>query len=338
MTTLTVVVPCWNSAGYLGRCLDSLVTDAGDVEVLVVNDGSTDGTAVIADEYATRLPGLVRAIHQPNGGHGAAINTGLREAVGRYVKIVDSDDWLDRAAYAELVTTLRGLEPDVDLVVSNFVYENVDRQRRKAVRYRGALPRGRAFGWDETGRFGPAQYLLMHALVYRTALLRECGLRLPVHTFYVDNLYAYLPLTRVRRLYYLDVDLYRYLIGREGQSVQEAVMLRRMDQYLRITRAMIDHLSAARREPEVPAALARYLLHYAGIVCAAASALLVRDGSRESLAANERLWARLRRDEPWLYRRMRRGMLGRLSTLPGRSGRGVTVLAYRAAQWAVGFN
>ena len=248
MKTLTVVVPCYNSADYLPRCVDSLLPGGDDVEILLVDDGSSDATGTMADEYARRFPGLVRTIHQSNGGHGAAINTGIRAANGRYVKIVDSDDWLDARAYHRVLETLRAMVTDgmpVDALVSNYVYEKVGKRRKTAVHYRGVLPAGEAFGWEDVGQFGAKQYILMHSLIYRTALLRECGLQLPEHTFYVDMLYSSVPLPHVRRLYYLDVDLYRYFIGRPDQSVNEAVMLRRADQYLRINRAMVTHLGRA---------------------------------------------------------------------------------------------
>ncbi|GAA2181603.1 glycosyltransferase family 2 protein [Brooklawnia cerclae] len=339
--TLTIVVPCYNSEGYLRRCLDSLMTRASDVEILVVDDGSTDGTGAIAESYAERFPALLRVIHQPNRGHGGAVNTGIREASGRYLKIVDSDDWLDAQAFDQVLRALRGFgsaDEDIDAVVSNFVYEKVGKRRKKTVRYRGVLPVGRAVTWDEVGDFGAAQYILMHALIYRTEMLRACGLQLPEHTFYVDNLYSYVPLRHVRRLYYVDVDLYRYFIGRPDQSVNESVLLGRMDQYLRINRAMVAHLSEVWPDPTVSPVLKRYLLHFAEIVCSTSSVLLTRAGTPDASARRDEFWADLRREHPWLHQRLRHSAMARLSNLPGRSGKGISRLAYRAARGVVGFN
>jgi glycosyltransferase involved in cell wall biosynthesis len=335
---LSVVVPAYNAEAYLARALDSLVGFGPDVEVIVVDDGSTDGTAVLAHEYVDRFPGLVRLLRKPNGGHGSAINTGLDHARGAYLKVVDADDWLDRAALAEVLATLRGFRADhhaVDLLVSNFVYEKVGKKNKTAVRYGGALPKGRVLTWSQTRRFAKRQYLMMHALTYRTAVLREAGLRLPEHTFYVDNLYALVPLAKVRTLFYLDVDLYRYFIGREDQSVQEAVMLRRLDQQLRVNWMMLEHVS---RTPVHDLRLRRYLLHYVEIICAVSSILLIRAGTPASLAEKDRLWSRLRAHDPWLYRRVRWSVLGQISNLPGPAGRRVSVLAYRVAQRAIGFS
>jgi len=335
---LTVVVPAYNAEAYLARALDSVVGFGSELEVLVVDDGSTDGTARLAQAYADRYPEEVRLVSKPNGGHGSAINTGLEHARGAYLKVVDADDWLDRPALTRVLATLRdavGSGSELDLLVSNFVYEKVGKRAKTAVRYTGALPRGRVLTWERTRRFAKRQYLMMHALTYRTDVLREAGLRLPEHTFYVDNLYALVPLHRVRTLFYLDVDLYRYFIGRSDQSVHEAVMLRRLDQQLRVNWLMLQHVS---RTQVHDARLRRYLLHYVAITCAVSSTLLIRAGTAATLAQKEQLWTRLRALDPSLYRRVRWSVLGQISNLPGPAGRRATILAYLVAQRAIGFS
>ncbi|MCB2413540.1 glycosyltransferase family 2 protein [Demequina sp. TTPB684] len=339
MVTLSVIVPSYNAAGWMERCVDSLLAvGAPDIEILIVDDGSTDATGAIADCYEAAHPGVVKAVHKPNGGHGSTINTGLAQARGAYFKVVDSDDWVDVDAFAALLTTLRDFSASaapVDLVVSNFVYEKVGSRRQRAVRYRNVLPKGRVFGWDEVGRFRTSQYLMMHSLVYRTEVLRESGLQLPEHTFYVDNLYVYEPLLSVRTLYYLDVDLYRYFIGRPDQSVNEHVMIRRIDQQLKVNRMMMD---VPVSPYEVPDALYRYLLHHLRIVCVISSTMLLRSGRDEDFARKVELWRGLRYDDPVVYRRLRRSTLGHLVNLPGRPGRSVSMAAYRGARWALNFN
>jgi len=338
MKTLTVVVPCYNSADYMRRCLDSLVGGGPDVEILVIDDGSTDETGAIADEYQARFPGIVRAIHQQNGGHGSAINTGIDAATGRHIKVVDSDDWVDADAYTSILATLNGFADDgteLDALLSNFAYEKAGKRLTHVVRYRSALPRGRLFGWDEVGRFRSTQYILMHALIYRTQLLRDCGLRLPEHTFYVDNLYAFVPLPHVRTLFYLDVDFYRYFIGRDGQSVNEAVMIRRIDQQILVNRLMQEHLPAI---DEVPPQLHAYLLHYFSIICGVTSMMLIRSGTAESFAKKKEFWSALRQEQPRLHRRMRRRPVAQITNLPGRAGRSVSVCAYLVMRRVVGFN
>ena len=243
MKLLSIAIPCYNSQAYMEKCVESLLVGGEDVEILIVDDGSSDGTAQIADAYAQKYPTIVKAIHQENGGHGEAVNTGIRNATGLYFKVVDSDDWVNKEAYESILKTLEELirgPKTVDLFISNFVYEKQGASRKKVMQYRRCLPQGEVFGWNDIGHFPKGKYLLMHSMIYRTKLLHECGLELPKHTFYVDNLFAFEPLPHVKNMYYLDVNFYRYFIGREDQSVNEKVMIKRIDQQLRVNRLMVD--------------------------------------------------------------------------------------------------
>ena len=233
MKLLSVAIPCYNSEAYMSKCINSLLIGGEEVEIIIVDDGSSDRTAEIADDYAEKYPTIVKAIHQENGGHGQAVNTGIKNATGLYFKVVDSDDWVNQDAYYEVLKTLyeltRGAET-VDLLISNFVYEKQGATRKKIMQYRHCFPTNQIFGWDEVRHMKKGQYLLMHSMIYRTKLLHDCGMELPKHTFYVDNLFAFEPLPYVKNLYYLDVNFYRYFIGRDDQSVNEKVMIKRIDQ------------------------------------------------------------------------------------------------------------
>lgn len=230
---MTVAVPCYNSEGYMRHCVDTVLSSANDIEVILVNDGSKDGTGAIIDEYAAKYPERVVAIHQENGGHGEGVNQGIRHARGLYYKVVDSDDWVNEEAFARLLDRLRRMRDKgevVDMAVANYVYEHSADNTTLVVRYKNVFPRDRVATWEECGRFHVWQYLMMHSLYFRTELLRESGVELPKHTFYVDNLYIYTPLPYVKTILYLDEDVYRYFIGREGQSVTEEIITRRIDQ------------------------------------------------------------------------------------------------------------
>ena len=215
------------------HCIESLLPGGDEVEILIVNDGSTkDNTGEIADEYEKRYPGICRAIHQENGGHGEAVNSGLRNATGVFFKVVDSDDWVNEDAYREVLKTLRKFCHDnvtLDMLITNFVYEKQGAKRKKVMNYRTAIPKEELIDWSGVKMFMLGQYILMHSVIYRTEMLRECGLELPKHTFYVDNIFVYQPLPHVKTMYYLDVNFYRYFIGREDQSVNETVMIGRLD-------------------------------------------------------------------------------------------------------------
>ena len=107
MKLLTITVPCYNSEKYMRKCIDSLLPGGEDVEILIVDDGSTDKTAEIADEYAEKYPTIVKAIHKENGGHGSGVNTGIEKASGLFFKVVDSDDWVLDTAFQTVLETLR---------------------------------------------------------------------------------------------------------------------------------------------------------------------------------------------------------------------------------------
>ena len=335
---LSIAIPSYNSEAYMAHAIESLLPGGDEVEILVVNDGSKDRTAEIADEYERKYPGIVRAIHQENAGHGGAVMAGLRNATGTYFKVIDSDDWADAEAYPKVLETLRGFSaPDqqIDMLISNYIYDKVGATHKHVVRYHHALPQGRVFGWDEARHFRKGQYILMHSVIYNTEMLRSCGMELPLHTFYVDELYVYVPLTAVRRMYYLDVDFYHYFIGRDDQSVQEQVMIRRIDQALKVNRLLVEQADPYQVEN---VHLRRYMLNYLEIVTTVSSVLLLKAGTPEHLQKKDELWAFIEKTNPRVYRTLRGRILGRILHLPGRFGRGVAIAGYRIARKIFGFN
>ena len=338
MKILSIAIPCYNSAAYMRRCIDSLLPGGDDVEILIVDDGSAkDDTAEIADEYEKNYPGIVRAIHQENGGHGEAVNAGLRNATGLYYKVVDSDDWVDEDAYLEIIRTLKELvagPETVDMFISNFVYDKVGAKRKKVMRY-SAFPENEIFHWEEAKKLHIGHYILMHSVIYRTMLLRECGLELPKHTFYVDNLFVFQPLPYVKNLYYRNLNFYHYFIGREDQSVNEQVMISRIDQQIRVNKIMIDTMAGRKIANK---RLRQYMISYLDIITTISSVMLLRSGTEENLEKKKELWQYLKSKDTGLYLKLRHGIFGRTMNLPGKGGRKLSVAAYRITQKFYGFN
>ncbi|MCI2956859.1 glycosyltransferase family 2 protein [Agromyces atrinae] len=343
MPILTIIVPAYNADRYLHRALSPFARalTGTDVEVIVVDDGSTDATATIAAEYAARYPTVFRVVTQANAGHGGAINAGIAAATGTYLKVLDADDWLDTDVLDRVVRTLEALEPTggVDAFFSDYVHERIGKENR-TMRFESVFPSGRVFAWDESDRFGRRQYLMMHAVIFRTSVVRASQLKLPEHTFYVDSLFVLIPLAHTRRLYYSPETLYHYFIGRPDQSVDVDVMVRRVDQQLFVNRLALKTLppSDAVMTGEIPAALYDCLLHYVEALCAITSATLVHCGTPRHLVMRRSFWHEVRNDRPRVYRRMRRGLMGASSNLPGVAGRRVTLLAYGVARRVVGFS
>lgn len=338
MKLLSIAIPCYNSQDYMEHCIQSLLTGGEDVEILVVDDGSMDATSDIADEYAAKYPTIVKAVHQENGGHGEAVNAGIRNATGLYFKVVDSDDWVDEEAYQKILETLRNLsggQTALDMLISNFVYEKEGAKRKKVMHYRGILPENQLFYWDDARHFKKGRYILMHSVIYRTQLLRECGLELPKHTFYVDNLFVYVPLPYVKTMYYLNVDFYRYFIGREDQSVNEAVMIRRIDQQIKVNRLMVEAVDLWKLPNKK---LRKYMFNYLEIITVISTIMCIRSGTQENLTKKRELWKYIKDRDLRLFHRLRNGIMGQTMNLPGRGGRRISVVAYKISQKVVGFN
>ena len=341
MKYITFTVPCYNSQDYMERAIESILPGGDEVEILIVNDGSSDRTSEIAHEYMEKYPGVVRVIDKENGGHGDAVNEGLGAARGKYFKVVDSDDWVSISAYKEILKTLEnlaGARPLVDMLISNFVYEKEGQKRKKVMSYRSAFPQDRVFTWDDVKFLLKGQYILMHSVIYRTKLLRECELELPKHTFYVDNIFVYHPLPYVKYLYYMDVNFYRYYIGREDQSVNEKVMISRLDQQLKVNYLMIDDYKLTDPKQIPNRKLRHYMKNYLEIIMVVSSIIAIRSGTKENLEKKYELWKYLKKKDPKLYYELKWGIMGRSMNLPGRSGRKISETAYKIANKFVGFN
>ena len=324
MKLLSITVPCYNSQDYLDKCVDSLLVGGEEVEILLVNDGSTDHTRQIAEAYAEKYPTIVKVINKENGGHGSAINAGIAAATGLFFKVVDSDDWVNAEAYRKVLDTLSELvggSRGLDMLVSNFVYEKAGAKRKKVMQYRHAFPKDRIFGWNEMHRLHKGQYILMHSVIFRTKLLRECGIVLP----YVKN------------MYYMDVDFYRYFIGRDDQSVNEKIMISRIDQQLLVNRRMIDYLTGLDKKT-VSGKVRSYMTSYLEIIMTVSSIMLIRAETEEALQKKKELWSYLRRKDIFLYYRLRYGIIGGTTNLPGKGGRKISVEGYKICRRIFKFN
>lgn len=335
MKYITFVIPSYNSEGYLHHAVESILPAGEDVEILIINDGSKDRTGEIADQLAARHPAIIRAIHKENGGHGSGVNRGLQEAQGVYLKVVDSDDWVDEKALLALLNTVkrhvdRGIEPD--LYFTNYVYNHAADNTKHVKACDRKMPQDKIFSWNEVKPFYPGEYLMMHTLMYKVQVLRDYGLVLPEKTFYVDNLYAYAPLPACRKLYYLNVDLYQYFIGRADQSVNINNMTRRYDQQIRVMKCMADAYSY-RQIMEMDQGLRRYMLHELGSIMLIT--LLFCCGGDNNVSqrkqAYSQLWAHILERDPELYQYLyKRGLPSLVTRLPWKLRKFALMTGYKA--------
>ncbi len=340
MKLLSIAIPSYNSEAYLSNCVESLLPGGDEVEILIINDGSKDKTAEIADEYAAKYPGIVRAIHQENAGHGGAVNTGIKNATGLYFKVVDSDDWVEKNAYMKILKQLRKASrttAPTDLFVSNYVYEKQGVENKTVMQYRNYMPTDKTFNWSDMKTMPTGKYILMHSVIYRTELLRLSGLKLPKHTFYVDNIYIFQPLPFVKTIEYIDVDFYRYFIGRDDQSVNEKVMISRLDQQYKVTYLMIDYFKNIRKSINNDK-LRKYMYSYLTIIVTVSSILSIKSGTDKHMEMKKELWDYLKNTDYEMYKKIRYSFLGMGMNLPGKIGKDIAIWGYGVSQKMYGFN
>ena len=338
MKYLTVAIPCYNSAEYMMNAIKSLLVAGDDIEIIVVDDGSVDETKDIGLMYAKKYPDIVKCISKENGGHGSAVNTGLANSTGLYYKVLDSDDWFDKESLIKIIETIKkhhAEETGIDMYIANYVYENQSTGKSTVINYKSAMPKNQVFTWTDMGHFKITQNILMHSVIYRTELLKQCGISLPEHTFYVDNIFVYEPLPYVKKMYYMDLDLYRYFIGRSDQSVNEQIMINRIDQQIKITKIMIDSHDLSQIEDEK---LRKYMVKYLAMMMTVSSALLVKDNTETSLKKKDKLWAYLKQVSPDTYKLINKTLLGRPMQMRSKVGRKIILSGYSISRRIIGFS
>lgn len=240
---LTISIASYNVEKYLDKCLSSFIgTDVFDsLEIIIVNDGSKDGTLELAGKYVNEYPGVVRLIDKENGGHGSTINASIEAATGKYYKVVDADDWVSKEGFEKLVAFLK--ENDVDLVLNPYHY--VDSVK--------LVPRFLRTPFEQNelvGQILPLAerkddvFMEMHAMTYRTEIVKKMGPAIDENCFYVDVEYAMFPLEFVNTMVTLDFPVYQYLVGMSEQSVNSANMVKRRAQHLKVLKRIIEYYEA----------------------------------------------------------------------------------------------
>ena len=336
MKLLTVTVPCYNSEAYMEKCIESLLLGGDRVEIIVIDDGSKDSTGAIGDRYAAQYPNIVRVIHQENGGHGEGINQGLKHATGKYFKVVDSDDEVSN----QFVAFLDALEAcdragGVELFVTNYYYVHTDGVGDRSINYSNVLPQNRIFGWSDTKRFQMHQMLTIHSCTFLTEAMRKSKEALPRKVFYEDNLMVCRTLPYVDKMFYMNIDLYRYTIGREGQSVQDDVSRRRYTHHLQIAEMAfraVDLNQISNKQKKA------YLKHELFMLFGIATVFTRLNKSEEADANLVQMWKNCEaHDEKWA-KHFRKYSILALANAPGKVGQSITSVAYKAANKVVRFN
>lgn len=333
MKYISFVVPCYNSEEYMEKCIKSLLIGKDDVEIIIIDDGSKDNTGKIADKYQKKYPNIVKAIHQENGGHGEGINVGLKHATGKYFKVVDSDDWLDEDAYKKLLKEIKHI--DTDLVVCNYVYTYTDGRSDQVISFANVYDEGKVLTWDDIHKFKVTQYPSLHSMMYKKSVLDKSNIDLPKHVFYEDNLFIYLPLVNTKTIYYLDLDLYRYYIGRADQSVQESQMIKRSSHQVLVSERVCTAYDLTKIEnKKLRKLMTRECIFLMTIGVVFSRLAFNKEGEKQY----KELWKSVKEKNPKLYRRMRYFSMATFVSIPGKLGRQIMKLGYRFAHSLVNFN
>lgn len=295
---LSIVVPTYNVEKYLRKCLESFCMEGvqDKLEVLVINDGSTDSSVDIAGEYAGKYPGIFRIINKENGGHGSTINCGIQEAKGKYFKVVDSDDWVDKEAFCKLFEYLGKCNSDV--VYTNFHHVD-DRTGKKTVEFASPFPDveyGREYHFSE---IKSSFFLKMHGYTIKTELLRNIP-RIDENCFYVDMEYVLFPVPQIETISFLDLFVYQYRVGLPGQSMNIQRMKKNADNYDRVLERLL--LFYAGWSPKMQPAKRNYMEHVLGrMVASRIKIYLSQPYSRDNRKAIETFEETIRKNYPAVY-------------------------------------
>ena len=250
---LSIVIPTYNMENYLRHCLDSLLIKEGlnDVEILVVNDGSKDSSLEIAREYESKFPKSFRVIDKENGNYGSCVNRGLKEAKGKYIKVLDADDSFNTDTFEDYVSLLKTI--DVDLVLTDFLFVDESDKEVRNRRY-DYIPANKVLDFKEVCKNGLDFFnIMMHAVTYKRDNLIKMNYKQTEGVSYTDNQWVFTPMLQVKTVYHLDKFLYLYLIGREGQTVDVNVKYnsKSFRQEIKVTEDMISQIKPYKDENNI---------------------------------------------------------------------------------------
>jgi glycosyltransferase involved in cell wall biosynthesis len=238
---LSIIIPTYNMEQYLERCLTSVLNHKWDeeVEVIVVNDGSTDNSLQIALRYEKEYPLILTVINKENGNYGSTINAALPIAKGKYVKILDADDWFDTNEFGYFVKRLKNIE--CDLIVTNYTINYISGRKRKKIYV--SKDNNKIYDISAMSLSPQLLKIEMHAVTYRTDLLRQINYKQTEGISYTDQEWVFYPMFFVNEIVFFNANIYQYFIGREGQTVEFSVMMKNLSHLLLIAEKKFSYYS-----------------------------------------------------------------------------------------------
>ena len=241
MKLLSIAIPVYNTEIYIRRCLESLLVNEilDDIEIIAVNDGSKDNSIKILNEYKQNFPNSVIVVDKENGGHGSTINAALEIATGKYFKVIDSDDWVDSQNFSSFVNKLK--KQDVDLIITNYRKEHIYNGVSEYIKWKqlneNTIYEFNTFNLKKLDK----EYFVMANSTYKTSVLKACNLKLLEKTFYVDMQYNIVPISNVKTFCFINLDIYRYFIGRPDQSMNLQNFVKNRSDHETVVKYLIDY-------------------------------------------------------------------------------------------------
>lgn len=248
MKILTIAIPVYNTEKYIRRCVDSLLVNEiqNDIEVILVNDGSKDNSIKILNKYKEKYPETIVVIDKENGGHGSTINAALEKATGKYFRVLDSDDWFDSKNFTEFVKKL--YEEDADVIVTNYKKEFVYNGESESIEWKH-LKENKVYDFNKFDlKDLDNDYFVMANSTYKTEILRNSKLKLMEKTFYVDMQFNTIPIKNIKTFKFMDLDIYRYYIGRPEQSMNLQNFVKNRANHEKVMKFLIEYYNSNLKE------------------------------------------------------------------------------------------
>lgn len=238
---LSIIIPTYNMEKYLSRCLDSLLIkeDLNLLEVWIVNDGSKDKSSEIGHQYADKYPGVFHVIDKPNGNYGSCINAALKVLTGKYVKVLDSDDYFNTNALISIIRRLK--KTNIDVILTDFTVKDITIGTESLVELNLIKNKEIELNQNETPQFE------MHAIIYKSSLLKDINYQQTEGISYTDTEWTFYPMLKAKNLIYFKDNLYQYIMGREGQTVGFESFCRNIEMMEQILIRILDHLKQEKK-------------------------------------------------------------------------------------------
>lgn len=306
MKLLTVCIPCYNTVDHLDRALEPCLLLKDEIEIIIIDQNSTDGTYHRAMQYQEKYPETVKVIKNDN--NVADLKLAYHQATGLYFKYLNCYDWFDRASLVRVMETLSDIirvQANLDVIVTDYSYGYLKKQRKTS--YRKLLPADKIFGWHEIKHFKKNQYLLNHAMILKTQIVKEIIDNFPLKANFQLEILAFGAIPYIRSFCYIDMPLYCF--GKNPINYDRLYSLK-SDELFELARLYFDYFDIYSLHSRKQR---KYMIRYLAMVSLVVTVLLCKKGTQESLQNKEDIWIYLEYTNRRLYNDLKNTVYGRMA-------------------------